>query len=127
VIAAVQFLIFLLSLGLIFRTLTTGQGATAAAISVVAKTLALYTVMITGAIWEHEIFGRYLFAPSFFWEDFVSMFVIALHTAYLYALLTGALPPREQLLLALVAYASYTVNALQFLFKFRRARREAIA
>ena len=33
--------------------------------------------MVTGAIWEKVVFGRYLFAPAFFWEDVVSMGVIA--------------------------------------------------
>ena len=53
------------------------------------KTLVLYTIMITGSIWEKEVFGRYLFAPAFFWEDVFSMLVLALHTAYLAALFTG--------------------------------------
>ena len=59
--------------------------------SVVIKTLVLYTIMITGSIWEKEVFGRYLFAPAFFWEDVFSMLVLALHTAYLVALFAGAL------------------------------------
>jgi 3-vinyl bacteriochlorophyllide hydratase len=82
--------------------------------------------MITGAIWEKVVFGRYLFAPSFFWEDAVSMLVIALHTACLVAWFAADawLEPRAQMLLALAAYAAYVVNAAQFLFKLRRARRE---
>jgi 3-vinyl bacteriochlorophyllide hydratase len=52
------------------------------------------------------------------------MVVIALHTAYLYVFLTGTLGVREQLLLALVAYAAYVINALQFFYKLRLARRE---
>jgi 3-vinyl bacteriochlorophyllide hydratase len=50
--------------------------------------------------------------------------VIALHTAYLYAFLSGTLGVREQLLLALVAYAAYVINALQFFYKLRLARRQ---
>jgi len=52
------------------------------------------------------------------------MVVIALHTAYLYAFLSGTLGVREQLLLALVAYATYVINALQFFYKLRLARRQ---
>jgi 3-vinyl bacteriochlorophyllide hydratase len=52
------------------------------------------------------------------------MVVIALHTAYLYAFLSGTLGVREQLLLALVAYAAYVINALQFFYKLRLARRQ---
>jgi 3-vinyl bacteriochlorophyllide hydratase len=124
VLAPLQFLIFLLSLALIARYLATGEGLWAASASVVAKTLALYAIMVTGAIWEKEVFGRWLFAPAFFWEDAVSMVVIALHTAYLAALLLGFLDASGQMLLALAAYAAYVVNAGQFLLKLRAARLE---
>ena len=101
-----QFLIFLVSLVLVWRFLLTGEGATAAAVSVVIKTLALYTIMVTGCVWEKDVFGVYLFAPAFYWEDMVSMAVLALHTAYLVALATGALDARALMYLALAAYAT---------------------
>ena len=122
VLAPVQFLICLVSLGCILRTLITGDGLWIATASVVVKTVALYAIMITGSIWEREVFGRYLFAPAFYWEDMVSMLVLALHTAYLAALASGTLAPRALLALALAAYASYAVNATQFLLKLRAAR-----
>ena len=125
VLAPLQFLVFLVSLGLVLRALATGDGWHAATVSIVAKTLVLYTIMVTGAIWEKDVFGRYLFAPAFYWEDVVSMAVLALHTAYLVALVFGLLEPRSQLYLALAAYATYVVNATQFLLKLRAARREA--
>jgi len=124
VLAPAQFLVFLLSLALVLRFLFTGAGETAATASIVVKTLVLYTIMVTGAIWERKVFGRYLFAPAFFWEDVVSMLVIALHTAYLWALLTGAMDVRSRMLLALAAYAAYVANATQFVMKLRAARLE---
>jgi 3-vinyl bacteriochlorophyllide hydratase len=124
-LAPFQFLVFLVSLGLVLRCLATGEGAAIAAASVVAKTLVLYAIMITGSIWEKVVFGRWLFAPAFFWEDAVSILVLALHTAYLVALLGGIGDARSQLLLALAAYAAYAVNAAQFLWKLRLARRDA--
>jgi 3-vinyl bacteriochlorophyllide hydratase len=125
ILAPVQFLVFLISAGLVLRFLATGEGYGAATLSIVAKTLVLYLIMVTGAIWEREVFGVYLFAPVFFWEDFVSMFVIALHTAYLIALATDWIDARDQMILALAAYATYVINAAQFLLKLRAARREA--
>jgi 3-vinyl bacteriochlorophyllide hydratase len=50
------------------------------------------------------------------------MLVLALHTAYLFALLSGSLAVKEQMLLALAAYATYIINAIQFLLKLRAAR-----
>ena len=125
ILAPLQFLIFLVSAVLVIRFLLTGEGLGAATVSVVVKTVALYAIMVTGSIWEHEVFGRYLFAPAFFWEDVVSMGVIALHTAYLISLLTGSLDAHGQMWLALAAYATYVVNAGQFLLKLRAARLEA--
>ncbi|MBA4130808.1 MAG: 2-vinyl bacteriochlorophyllide hydratase [Hyphomicrobium sp.] len=122
ILAPVQFFVFLVSLWLVVRFLMTGEGETAATISVVVKTFVLYTIMITGSIWEKDVFGRYLFAPAFFWEDVVSMLVLALHTAYLYAVFTGWLGVEGQMWLALAAYATYVVNAAQFVWKLRMAR-----
>jgi 3-vinyl bacteriochlorophyllide hydratase len=53
--------------------------------------------------------------------------VIALHTYYLYALLTGAIDTRQQMYVALAAYAIYVVNAIQFVLKLRAARLGAAA
>jgi 3-vinyl bacteriochlorophyllide hydratase len=123
ILAPLQFLVFLVSAGLVLRYLATGDGLAAATISIVVKTFVLYTIMVTGSLWEHDVYGRYLFAPAFFWEDAVSMLVLALHTAYLGALATGWLSPRDQMFLALAAYAAYVVNATQFVLKLRAARR----
>jgi 3-vinyl bacteriochlorophyllide hydratase len=122
VLAPVQFVVFLVSLALVLRFLATGEGHAAAQASVVVKTLTLYTIMVTGSIWEKVVFGKWLFAPAFYWEDVFSMLVLALHTAYLVAVATGALGARGQMLLALAAYCTYVINAGQFIYKLRLAR-----
>jgi 3-vinyl bacteriochlorophyllide hydratase len=122
ILAPLQFLVFLVSLALVLRYLVTENGQYAATASVVFKTLVLYTIMITGAIWEKVVFGRYLFAPAFFWEDVFSMLVLALHTAYLVGLFGGFLDPRALAFVALAAYAAYVINAAQFVLKLRAAR-----
>lgn len=121
VLAPLQLLAMLVSVVLVVRFLRTGDGLDAANISVIVKTLFLYIIMVTGAIWEKVVFGQYLFHEKFFWEDVVSMVVIALHTAYLYGLFAGW-SPNTNLWIALAAYACYSVNAAQFLLKLRAAR-----
>jgi 3-vinyl bacteriochlorophyllide hydratase len=125
ILAPVQFLAFAVSLVLVLRCLVTGEGYVAATVSILIKTALLYTIMITGAIWEKEVFGRYLFAPAFFWEDVFSFVVIGLHTAYLVALWHGGMAPEAILTVALAAYAAYVINAGQFLYKLRLARLDA--
>ena len=127
ILAPLQFLAFAISLCLVINFLLNGVGFTAATVSVVIKTSLLYAIMVTGAVWEKVVFGRYLFAPSFFWEDVVSMLVMTLHTAYVVMWLVGWGTPTEQMWVALAAYASYVVNALQFLLKFQAARQTSAA
>lgn len=127
VLAPLQFLVFLISLALVLRFLATGQGEQVAAASVLVKTLTLYTIMVTGCIWEKAVFDRWLFAPAFYWEDLFSMVVLTLHTAYVVAWFTGWLGTTQQMWLALAAYASYAVNATQFVLKLRAARRDHAA
>ena len=122
VLAPVQFVIFLISLYLVMTSLSSGLHTDWALVSVVIKTLVLYAIMVTGAIWEKAVFGQYLFAGPFFWEDVVSMVVLALHTEYLWVWWQGQWSATEQLWLALLAYGTYAVNAAQYIRKFRMAR-----
>jgi len=125
VLAPLQFIAFLVSLVLVLRYLSTGLGYEAATWSILIKTSFLYVIMVTGAIWEKIVFGQYIFARAFFWEDVFSFVVIALHTAYIWAVWIGSLAPEEQMILALVAYAAYVINATQFILKLRAARLQA--
>lgn len=125
ILAPVQFLVFAVSVTLVLRYLATGQGYEAATLSVVVKTAVLFVIMVTGAIWEKVVFGQYLLAPAFYWEDVFSFAVIALHSAYILTLWTGFLSPTGQMVLALAAYATYAINAAQFIRKLRLARQDA--
>lgn len=125
VLAPLQFFVFLVSLALVLRYLITGEGYLAATLSIVMKTVVLYTIMITGSIWEKVVFGKWLFARPFFWEDVFSFVVIGLHTLYLWALFDGTRSPEQLMSIALAAYVAYVINAGQFIRKLRLARREA--
>ncbi len=127
ILAPIQFLVFLVSAALVLRFLLTGGGYAAASTSVIVKTVVLYAIMGTGCLWERAVFGRYLFAAAFFWEDVVSMFVVALHSLYVVTLFFGAWHARYQMYVALLAYAAYLVNATQFLLKLRAARLQETA
>jgi len=127
ILAPIQFLVFLVSLGFVLHYLIAGTWYEAATISVLVKTAFLITIMVTGAIWEYEVFGQYLFAPAFFWEDVFSFAVIALHSIYVIVLLTGFCDARSQMVIALAAYTAYVINATQFVMKLRQARRQAPA
>lgn len=125
ILAPVQFLVFLISAALLARYILSGHGFELAAASVVIKTLFLYAIMYTGALWERDVYGQYLFAPAFYWEDMVSMVVIALHTLYLGLYLTGFGGSDWLVITAIAAYVTYLINAAQFVLKLRQARKQA--
>ena len=127
ILAPLQFIAFGVSLVLVVRYLAYGVGYDAATISILVKTAFLMVIMVTGAIWEKVVFGQYLFAHAFFWEDVFSFLVIALHVAYVWALWSGALAPAQEMWLALAAYAAYVINAAQFVWKLRMARLQQAA
>jgi len=127
ILAPVQFLVCILSAALIIRFLLTGEGLWAANVSVLIKTVILLTIMVTGSIWEKVVFDEWLFAGPFFWEDVVSMGVIALHLLYVAALFGGWMSPEGLMTVALVAYAAYIINAIQFVLKLRAARLQEAA
>ena len=124
ILAPVQFVVFLVSLWFVLRYMMTGDDYDIATMSIVIKTLVLYVIMITGAIWEKTVFGQYLLAPAFFWEDVVSFVVIALHTLYLCLFFSNLADSVSLMVVALLAYFVYVINAIQFLWKLRLARHE---
>ena len=122
VLAPLQFVVFLVSLGFVFNYLLYGTYESAASVSVVMKTFILCLIMVTGSIWEKAVFDKYLFAKPFYWEDVVSIVVVFLHLLYLFVYFFDFLSVESQLYVALLAYFAYVVNAVQFLFKFKQAR-----
>ncbi|OUV99440.1 MAG: 2-vinyl bacteriochlorophyllide hydratase [Betaproteobacteria bacterium TMED156] len=125
VLAPVQFVVFLVSLALVLNYFINETWESLALISVVLKTIILYMIMVTGSIWEKVVFGKYLFAKPFFWEDLFSMLVLFLHSLYLVSLFIPALSTKHQLAIAVAAYIAYLINAIQFLIKFRIASVES--
>lgn len=123
ILAPLQFIVCIISLTLVLRYLFTDEGYYIATVSIVVKSLILFLIMVTGAIWEKVVFGQFLFAEAFFWEDVVSFFVIFFHGLYLYVLLSGDFLPTSQMSVALFAYFLYFINAFQFLRKLRLARK----
>lgn len=66
VLAPLQFIIFVISLGLVIRYLVNGTGYDVATWSIIFKTIVLYVIMITGAIWEKKRFWSIPSGPSIF-------------------------------------------------------------
>ncbi len=125
--APIQLLIFLISFGFVIYSLSSnGQGFEITNITILVKIATLYFMFITGMLWEKDVFGHYVFAAEFFWEDFVSALLLTTHTAYLVALLLGA-PKSVLLVVVIIAYINYLFNASQYFVKFLKNRQKRSA
>ena len=125
--APIQLLIFLISLGFVIYSLVTGGGAFEITnITIYVKITTLYIMFITGMLWEKDVFGHYVFAPEFFWEDVVSTMLLTTHTAYLVASLLGA-SKTTLLVIIVIAYLNYLFNASQYFVKFLKNRQKRAA
>lgn len=126
VIAPIQFLAFITSIVLVTRYLLTGDGYTAANISVLIKITLLWLITITGMIWEKEIFGHWFLAPQFFWEDVGNAVAMVLHNLYFLARWLNW-SDRAVMTLMLIAYIGYLFNMAQFIVKGLKARNQRLA
>ncbi len=126
ILAPVQLLAFLISVILVARYLTTGEGYVIATISVLVKIALMWLITITGMIWEKEVYGKWFLAPEFFWEDTFNAIALFMHNLYFVARWQGA-SERTLMMVMMVAYATYLINFGQFFIKGLRARQERIA
>ncbi|MEM8531484.1 MAG: 2-vinyl bacteriochlorophyllide hydratase [Chloroflexota bacterium] len=123
ILAPIQFIAFIISFILVVRYLMTGEGYTAANISVLIKIALLWAITITGMIWEKEIFGHYFLAPQFFWEDVGNAVAMIFHNLYFVAQWLGW-SDQSVMTVMLVAYCTYVINCVQFVVKGVQAGRE---
>ncbi|MDX2128114.1 MAG: 2-vinyl bacteriochlorophyllide hydratase [Chloroherpetonaceae bacterium] len=91
-------------------------------IGVAVKTLFFIILFVTGAFFEKEVFGEWVFSPEFYWEDVGSSIAMGIH--FLYFILAIFIHDREVLVwAAFAAYISYLLNALQYLIRIYLEKR----
>jgi 3-vinyl bacteriochlorophyllide hydratase len=83
-------------------------------------------MFITGMFWEKVVIGKYYLSREFFWEDVMSTIVLILHTAYVFAIVSGVNDHKALMVLILVAYTTVLINAIQYLVKALKNRRTRV-
>lgn len=122
VLAPIQFLVFLGSLALVLRYLSTGEGYWITTVTVWVKIALLWALTISGMLWEKDVYGHYFMAKEFFWEDLGNLVAIITHNAYFVVQGLGW-DERGVMTVMLIAYITYMINAVQFIVKGIRAGR----
>ncbi len=126
VFALAQLFVFCVSVSLLAAYLLHAVPYVAVHVSVLVKIGLMLGAVITGALWEHDVYGRWWFAPEFIIEDMMTANVFALHVGYL--VVAYAWPANGPAVLSIlgVAYGVYALNVAQYIVQHRtsmRARR----
>jgi 3-vinyl bacteriochlorophyllide hydratase len=127
ILAPLQLLAFLVSVGFVLRYLTSGEGYGVAHVASLVKVALMIAITVTGMLWEHDVYGKYFLAPEFFWEDLVNGISLIAHLVFVGAWLMDA-SPRVQMVIMAVALATYVINFLQFAWRgIKSARQRRLA
>ena len=94
-------------------------------LSVLIKIAFMIGAIITGSLWEHDVYGKWWFAPEFFVEDVMTLNVFLLHIGYLVTVY--ALPGNFRASIAMLglAYLIYGLNVSQYIVSHMRFRKES--
>jgi 3-vinyl bacteriochlorophyllide hydratase len=108
---------FVVSLGILIAYFAGAASFTAVHESVLIKIALMIGAIVTGALWEHDVYGPYWFAPEFFLEDAMTVNVFLLHIAYLIAVYSHPSEPIYALIMLGIAYVVYAANVAQYVWR----------
>jgi 3-vinyl bacteriochlorophyllide hydratase len=108
---------FIVSIGFLVAYAFGWVGFAAVHESVLIKIALMIGAIVTGALWEKDVFNWYWFAPEFFFEDAMTVNVFLLHLGYLAIVYTEPGNPAKALLMLGLAYVVYTANVVQYVWR----------
>jgi 3-vinyl bacteriochlorophyllide hydratase len=117
VFALAQLAAFFVSVGLLVAYFRGAVSFDAVHQSVIVKVTLMLGAIVTGALWEKDVFGKYWFAPEFMGEDTMTVNVFILHIAYLVMAYTHPDNITAQIGTLIVAYGVYIANVAQYVLR----------
>lgn len=112
-----QLLAFVVSVGLLFAYFRDGVSFDVVHESVLVKVALMLGAIVTGALWEKDVFGKYWFAPEFMGEDTMTVNVFILHIGYLVMAVTHPENITAQIGTLIIAYGVYIANVTQYVLR----------
>ncbi len=117
-----QLLAFFVSVGFLIAYFRGGASYHDVHVTVLIKIGLMVGAVITGSLWEHDVFGYWWFAPEFLAEDVMTLIVFIFQVSYL--AMVWLHPDRMYAVIGIlvVAYAVYAANVAQYIHKTQRAK-----
>ena len=118
--------VFIVSVVLLALYLAGVVGFAAVHVSVIIKFALMVGAVVTGSLWEHDVFGPWWFAREFLLEDVMTAIVMAAHVLYFVAVFVQHSVGLAVAILT-VAYALYALNVIQYVISHASSRKNAVA
>jgi len=122
-----QLLVFCVSVALLVAYLRGAVPFWVVHLSVLTKIGLMVGAVVTGSLWEHDMYGYWWFAPAFMVEDVMTLIVFITQLGYL---LMQALHPQSMpavLTMLVLAYTIYLANVAQYIHKTQRVKHDTRA
>ena len=119
--------VFLVSLVLLALYFAHDVSFRAVHASVLIKIAFMIGAVVTGSLWEHDVYGKWWFAHEFFIEDVMTANVFLLHIGYLITIYAFPGSMRASLAMLGVAYLAYGLNVGQYILSHLRFRQSSEA
>ncbi len=117
--------VFLVSVVLLVMYLLHAMPFAAVYLSVLLKIACMVGAIVTGSLWEHDVFGPWWFADEFFIEDVMTVNVFLLHVGVIVAYFLQPADMRLVIALLVFAYVVYGLNVAQYIVQHLRSTRAA--
>jgi 3-vinyl bacteriochlorophyllide hydratase len=117
--------VFIVSLALLVLYAVHVVPFAAVYLSVLLKIAFMIGAIVTGSLWEHDVFGEWWFAEEFFVEDVMTVNVFLLHVGVvvMFFSMPGQLGAVAGLLA--FAYVIYSINVAQYIIQHAGAHKPA--
>jgi 3-vinyl bacteriochlorophyllide hydratase len=121
-----QLFAFFVSVGLLIAYFRGAVPFHVVHVSVLVKIGLMVGAVVTGSLWERDVFGYFWFAPEFLLEDVMTLVVFIFQVSYLAMVaLHPTLMPAVIGMLC-VAYAVYIGNVAQYIHRTQRDKQQAV-
>jgi 3-vinyl bacteriochlorophyllide hydratase len=124
VFALGQLIAFLVSVALLIGYFAHAVPFHVVHISVLVKIGLMVGAVVTGSLWERDVYGFYWFAPEFLFEDVMTLIVFIFQMTYLAMVFVH--PGSQGVIVGVLcfAYAVYLGNVAQYIHRTQRMKKE---
>jgi 3-vinyl bacteriochlorophyllide hydratase len=121
-----QLLAFFISVGLLIAYARGAVPFHVVHVSVLVKIGLMVGAVITGSLWERDVYGFFWFAPEFMFEDVMTLIVFIFQVTYL--AMVALHPDRMVAVIGVLctAYAVYVANVAQYIHRTQREKQHAV-